>query len=79
MVMTGFRLVISLIHKNFCRQGDINIEHLIFPHDTGHRVKDHTMIQNEMLNEKTTQETWFGIQMRSRAATRKVMFSKYCE
>ena len=30
---------------------------LIFPHDTGHRVKDHIMIQNEVLNEKTTQET----------------------
>ena len=37
------------------------VRHLILPHDTGHRVKDHIMIQNEVLNEETTQETQFGI------------------
>jgi hypothetical protein len=31
-------------------------ESLIFPRGTGHRVKDHIMIQNEVLNEKTTQK-----------------------
>ena len=29
---------------------------LIFPRDTGHQVKDHIMIRNEVIDEKATQE-----------------------
>ena len=40
---------------------------VIFPRDTGHRVKNHimTMIQNEVLDEKGTQKVQSGIQERS--------------
>jgi hypothetical protein len=40
---------------------------LIIPRDTGHRVKDHIMImiQNEVLDEKTTENPQSGIQARS--------------
>jgi hypothetical protein len=27
---------------------------MIFPHDTGHRVKDHIMIRNEVIDEEAT-------------------------
>ena len=30
---------------------------LIFPRDTGHRVKDHIMIRNEVIDEEATQES----------------------
>ncbi len=29
---------------------------LIFPRDTGHRVKDHIVIRNEVIDEEATQE-----------------------
>ena len=29
---------------------------MIFPRDTGHRVKDHIMIRDEVIDEKATQE-----------------------
>jgi hypothetical protein len=34
---------------------------MIFPWDTGHRVKNHRMIQNEVFNEKTTQVSQSGV------------------
>ncbi len=40
-------------------------EGLIFPWDTGHRVKNHIMIRSEVKNETNTQASQSGIQARS--------------
>ena len=45
----------------------VRLQQLIFPRDTGHRVKDHIMkvIQNEVLDDKATKNIQSGIQARS--------------
>lgn len=49
-------LNISCLYVERQPRDDELISHdLIFPWDTGHRVKNRIMIRNEVLNEKTTQ------------------------
>ncbi len=60
--------VITFLESPISHHVHVTVTDMIFPRDTGHRVKNPimTVIQNEVLDEQTTKNPQSGIQTRSR-------------